>query len=160
MCVSAMPVTRKSRYVCAEGVVDKMRHYTLPFWQTFSSKAKHCQFHFDDSTGKKCVVSGAPHIFMIVSALTSNAVASIDKENKATHAASAPLLGDVIDSLCGESNDVQRKADTPVNRRFERPHSLGTVGSSNQREEQSSEDAIIYSMAVWLAANGVICPIE
>ena len=96
---------------------------------------------------------------MIVSALTTNAVAPLDKENKATHTAAAPLLGDVIDSLCGEASDFQREAETPLNR-FERPHSLGTVGSSTQREEQSSEDAVIYSMTVWLAAKGVICPVK
>ncbi|KAL3772639.1 hypothetical protein ACHAWO_013184 [Cyclotella atomus] len=159
MSVAALPVTRKSRYVCAEGVVDKMRQYTLPFWQAFSSKAKHCQFHFDGIGGKKSIVTGSPHIFMIVSALTTNAVAPLDKENKATHTAAAPLLGDVIDSLCGEASDFQREAETPLNR-FERPHSLGTVGSSTQREEQSSEDAVIYSMTVWLAAKGVICPVK
>lgn len=169
MCVAAMPVTRRSRYVCVEGVVNEMRRQALPFWQAFSSKAKHCQFCFDD----KNMVTGAPHIFLIVSALTSNSVASsAEKENKTScHAASAPLLGDVIDSLSGNSNEqsswnvqsaksLQEKGSSMIHR-FERPRSLGSVGSSNQKhEEPSSVDSIIYSMAVWLAANGVICPVD
>ena len=133
-----------------------MKKNALPFWQTFSSKAKHCKFHFEDGV----VVTGTPHIFLIVSALTSSAGTSVDKENKEMHhAAAAPLLGDVIDSLrgWGESVELREKESSTIHR-FERPHSLGSADPSNQREEPTSGDAIIYSMAVWLAANGVICP--
>jgi hypothetical protein len=140
MCVAALPVTRKSRYVCADGVVDKMRQLSLPFWQTFSSKSKHCRFHLDDR-GKKTVVTGVPHIFLVVSALTSF------QHNQTT---AAPTLGDAIDSLSGMT---EQKTDKTL-------LSLNTMGSSTQLEELTSGDAIIYSMAVWLVGNGVISPVE
>ena len=148
-----MPVTRKSRYICVEGVVDKMRKLALPFWQAFHTKARHCKFRFGND-GKYTIVTGAPHIFIIVSALTSNTV----------------TLGGVIDSLVRINEDrpdsdasfrwsVQSAMEKET-KRFERPHSGGNLSSFTKREEPSSEDIIIYSMAVWLVANGVISPAD
>lgn len=145
-----------------------MKQLSISFWQTFSSKSQHCQFHFH-SSGQATVITGAPHIFLVVGALTSNAAISTE-EKHTKHAASAPNLGDVIDSLCGKKfeaesgvqhqwsvQNAREKVTTMNNFLFERPRSLGSVGSMTQREEVSSEDAIIYSMAVWLVANDVIC---
>ncbi|KAL3790945.1 hypothetical protein HJC23_004927 [Cyclotella cryptica] len=169
ICLTAMPVTRNSRYVCVEGVVDKMKKLALPFWQAFHSKSRNRQFHFGNGD-KKSDVTGVPHIFLIVSALTSNAEAP---EKQQSHAAAAPRLGDVIHSLCGTHghsldsdsqyrwNVSKREKDSSKSNpfRFERPVSHENVGSAVQREDSSMED-VVYSMAVWLVSNSVICQVD
>lgn len=143
MCVMTLPITRKSRHVCVDGITDKMRALSLPFWQAFSSKSQNIKFHF----AKKSVVTGVPHIFMIVSALTSNLTGTAEQK--------APRLGDVIDVLTDAAGDQESGALSSNPFRFERPLSLGSIGTSTQREDSTPED-VIYSMTVWLVANGVI----
>ena len=147
--VAALPVTRKSRFICVEGVVDVMKKLSMPFWQTFNSKAQHCQFHFNYGT-EDTIISGLPHIFLVVGALTSNAVVSMTKERQ--NPAASPELGDVIDSLCNGENSTNRR---DINTSTNLYRTLGST-SSVQREEPSSMESIVYSMTVWLTANGVI----
>eukprot|EP00956_Cyclotella_meneghiniana_P007786 scaffold10383_cov44-Cyclotella_meneghiniana.AAC.5 len=149
ICVAALPVTRKSRFICVEGVVDVMKKLSMPFWQTFNSKAQHCQFHFNIGA-EDTVISGVPHIFLVVGALTSNAVAPMTNERQSP--ASSPELGDVIDSLCRGENSINRR---DVNSSTNLYRTLGSTGSV-QREEPSTTEGIVYSMTVWLTANGVI----
>lgn len=103
ICMAAMPVVRKNRYACADRVVPRMSSVALPFWQTFGARSKHCKFHWGDaaagSTGlddgttyrKRNVTTGAPHIFVVVSALTTNS------ENSSA----SPTLGEAVDLLSG-----------------------------------------------------------
>ena len=148
--VAALPVTRKSRFICVEGVVNVMKKLSMPFWQTFNSKAQHCQFHFNHGTTEDTIISGLPHIFLVVGALTSNAVVSMTKERQ--NPAASPELGDVIDSLCNGENSTNRR---DINTSTNLYRTLGSTGSV-QREEPSSMESIVYSMTVWLTANGVI----
>eukprot|EP00956_Cyclotella_meneghiniana_P007778 scaffold10382_cov47-Cyclotella_meneghiniana.AAC.3 len=149
ICIAALPVTRKSRFICVEGVVDVMKKMSMPFWQTFNSKDQHCQFHFNSGI-EDTIISGAPHIFLVVGALTSNAVTPMTTERQSP--ALSPELGDVIDSMCRGENSINRR---DVNSTTNLYRTLGSTGSV-QREEPSTREGIVYSMTVWLTANGVI----
>ena len=139
-----------------------MKQLSMTFWQTFSSKSQHCKFYFHSS--KTTVITGAPHIFLVVGALTSNAGTK--------QVASAPNLGEVIDNLSSSNkqervsnvqhhcNQNAKEESSQSNFSSERPRSLGSVGSMTQCDEVTSEDTIIYSMAVWLVAKDVIFSVD
>jgi len=122
MCVVIMPVLRKNRYACADGVVGKMKKMALPFWQAFGMRSRNCRFHWGSGTGNVGNVptanggrTEAPHIFVVVSSLTTmrDEVSSpgeevednLDDKSK-TNTASSPTLGEAIDALCG-INEVE-----------------------------------------------------
>jgi len=117
ICVAVMPVLRKNRYACADGVVSKMSSLALPFWQSFGVRSKHCKFYWggetaggsedtdDDTTLRERNFSvGAPHVFVIVSALTTSVEdgsAIMQNNGNRVNVSSSPTLGQAIDSLSG-----------------------------------------------------------
>jgi len=112
---------------------------------SFNSKDQHCQFHFNSGI-EDTIISGAPHIFLVVGALTSNAVTPMTTERQSP--ALSPELGDVIDSMCRGENSINRR---DVNSSTNSYRTLGSTGSV-QREEPSTTEGMVYSMTVWLTA--------
>ncbi|KAL7459512.1 hypothetical protein ACHAWC_011387 [Mediolabrus comicus] len=62
LCVTATPVLRKNRYICVENVMTKIQSLQLGFWQEFGMCRQN---KFDWGGGSP------PHIFVVVSALTT-----------------------------------------------------------------------------------------
>mmetsp|Transcript_16770 Transcript_16770/g.40093 ORF Transcript_16770/g.40093 Transcript_16770/m.40093 type:complete len:767 (+) Transcript_16770:309-2609(+) len=186
MCVAAMPVLRKNRYACAGGAVTRMAKLALPFWQTFGVKSQHCKFHWrseaarsphaednaDDVMHRRMTAStGAPRIFVIVSAFTTKATYSstaIQSGNRAAISAS-PKLGEAIDGLSGadepnsdELSPHYKRSDSfqyGENQHMQTPASGSRVSGIGKTGISSSEE-IIYSMAVWLIANKVLVEVK
>ncbi|KAL3785438.1 hypothetical protein ACHAW5_010918 [Stephanodiscus triporus] len=179
-CVAAMPVLLKNRYACAGGVVTRMAHLALPFWQAFGIRSQNHAFHWgggdygadegnaDDVTRRRrgatrTVTTGAPHIFVIVSALTTKAE---------TGSSSSPTLGDAIRSLSGVDARATHSQSSPrddlygenrwpssaaVNQmHLNAPPYRGGAGTM----DSGSPEELVYSMAVWLIANNVIVEVK
>ena len=151
ICVTAMPVLRKNKYVCADGVVQRMAELALPFWQNFGVRSQDCKFHWGGKNGEE-TTTGAPHIFVVVSALTSKASSS-----------ASPTLGEAIESLCG-AGDTNNNAVSPHIKRRNSYHygenrSSGMSSSmhkSNPSLGVMDSATVVEEMAVWLIANRVI----
>ena len=110
VCVAIMPVLRKNRYACVEGVVGKMGRLALPFWQTFGMRSKHCRFYLGGTSAKGVGGrAGAPHVFVIVSALTTMSRNNTNAQGEGLPivTAASPTLGDAIDSICGIDQSTQ-----------------------------------------------------
>merc|ERR1719253_373432 len=90
ICMAVMPVLRKNRYACADGVVPKMSSLALPFWQTFGVRSRRCRFY--SGGGARNAITGVPYLFVVVSALTTSAEGS----------AASPTLGEAADLLSGK----------------------------------------------------------
>ena len=147
ICVTAMPVLRKNKYVCADGVVQRMAELALPFWQNFGVRSQDCKFHWGGtSNGRE--TTGAPHIFVVVSALTSKANSS-----------ASPTLGEAIESLCGvggTSDDIKRRNSYHYGENRSSVMSSSTHKSFNTSLGAMDSATVAEEMAVWLIANRVI----
>jgi len=198
ICVAAMPVLRKNRYASVEGVVPKMSSLALPFWQTFGVRSKHCKFHWgsephnnsadvDDGTSnrRRTVTTGAPHIFVVVSSLTTYAGGG------SVNGSASPMLGEAIDSLSGVERDLDdfsphyKRSDSfqyGENRHISRQASgsnlnLGSTGgvpinqlklhlsprvgvTASSSAFDSSAEEVVYSMVVWLVANKILAEVK
>lgn len=139
ICLAVMPVLRKNRYTCVDGVVLRMSSVALPFWQTFGVRSRNCKFHWGDEAGggstgvddgttqkNRSVTTGAPHIFGVVSALTTHA----------QNSSASPTLGEAVDLLSGNEPTLDE-----------------SIGDQTPGE-------IVYSMAVWLIANKIIVEVK
>jgi len=139
ICIAATPILRKNRYKCVDGIVQKMAKLALPFWQTFGIRSQQYQFYWGGS-----VAAGAPHIFVVVSSLTS-------KRKDGLSISASPTLGEAFDLLIGR----QAADSSPHLKRHNSRASSSSLGSLRQGEDETAEQ-ILYSMAVWLIANRVI----
>ncbi|KAL9180892.1 hypothetical protein ACHAXT_009697 [Thalassiosira profunda] len=162
-CVAAKPVLRKNRYVCTQGVVAKMAALALPFWQAFGARSRHCVFYWgggsagpadgeEDSTGKRRTGTiGAPHIFVVVSALTT-------RDNGTAVSSAPPTLGEAIDYLCSPDDPASDDTLSPLYpRRPASTNNLSLDANLNARGvDSSSAEEIVYAMACWLVANGIL----
>jgi len=138
ICVAAAPVLRKNRYKCVDGIVQKMAKLALPFWQTFGIRSQQFKFHCTGEGGE--ATAGAPHIFVVVSSLTSKR-----KDGKCI--SESPTLGDAFDLLAG------KQAESSPH--LKRHNSRGSLNATSPNEDETAEQ-ILYSMAIWLIANKVI----
>ena len=180
ICVVAMPVLRKNRYACVEGVVPKMSKLALPFWQTFNSRSKDCTFYWGGDAGESSATTGLPHIFVVVSALSSTT-------NENGPSSASPMLGEAIDKLAGPGADElefvedmspvygpsenyhiprptstnslgrsQGAAKVPLHLNLPLPLGLGGSTGTTSGKFKSATEEISYSMAVWLVANNIV----
>jgi len=138
ICVAAAPVLRKNRYKCVDGIVHKMAKLALPFWQTFGIRSQQFKFHWG--------AAGAPHIFVVVSSLTS-------KRKDGLSISASPTLGEAFDLLIGR----QVESSPHLKRQNSRAStsSLASWNGTSPNEDETAEQ-VLYSMAVWLIANKVI----
>ncbi|KAL7537645.1 hypothetical protein ACHAXR_007974, partial [Thalassiosira sp. AJA248-18] len=111
-CVAAMPVLRKNRYACVEGAQARLASLALPFWQTFAMKSQQVKFYWgggvactssdidDDTTRRRRrATTGVPHIFIIVSALTTRPESGSVQTMQ--NMSALPTLGECLDLLSG-----------------------------------------------------------
>eukprot|EP00970_Alexandrium_tamarense_P013605 scaffold3523_cov194-Alexandrium_tamarense.AAC.8 len=185
LAVPVTPLLRKNRYACSDDVIGKMRKLALPFWQTFGLRSQNCRFYLcGGATNNAQVATGAPHLFAIVSALTTNQ--SNDAAQHNLSPAASPMLGDAIDSLCGtikeprigrrKSNVVEhgggkqhgsyRRASMAVGEvltsnamQLNRPASYGSTGIVTTGQDSPTEE-ILYSVVVWLLTQKVIVEVK
>lgn len=179
LCMAAMPVLRKNRYVCADGVVARMATMALPFWQTFGVRSRNCMFFWGDSATNRSIpqnedvddarqgkttrigTSGAPHLFVLVSALTTKLNDRSDTERSGNRSA-LPTLGEAIHSLSGY-DEPSPEVSTQFSRSDSQQH--GEIRQHNTTTNGAYYDCaateeIIYSMAVWLIANNIIVQVN
>lgn len=137
-CVTALPVLPRNRYTCTGGIVMKISQWALPFWQAFGTQSKDYTFHWVGGHDTTCrigsitrtVTTGVPHIFAIVSALTTK---------PSCRSSLSSSLSDVIKSLSG--------ADV-----------LGEINQNPCTSALFEE--IMYSMTFWLIANSIILDVN
>ncbi len=172
LCVAAMPVLRKNRYVCAEGVVARMATMAMPFWQTFGVRSRSCAFFWEDSASSshirqnddivddamhrkstRTVTAGVPHLFFLVSALTTKLDDRSAAEQNRKRSAS-PTLEEAMHLLSGYGGPIQEPnvRSNGSHRGENRQLSISTCG----KYDCAKTEEIIYSMAVWLIANNII----
>ena len=141
ICVAAEPILRKNRYKCVDGIVKKMAKMALPFWQTFGLRSQQYKFYWGGEATTR-----APHIFVVVSSLTS-------KRKDGKNISSSPTLGEAFDLLIGR----QAESSPHLKRHNSRASSssLASLNGTSPNEDETAEQ-VLYSMAVWLIANKVI----
>lgn len=170
LCVAVLPVLRKNRYVCAGGVVSKMATMALPFWQTFGARSRNCVFFWGDSTSgripqndytdddgrhrksMRTVTAGAPHLFFLVSALTTKMDDKSYTEPRGI-TSSSPTLGDAIRSISGYNESATQHIRGDSSQHGENRQQ---IASTFKAYDCAKTEEIIYSMAVWLIANKII----
>eukprot|EP00985_Skeletonema_marinoi_P021508 scaffold13219_cov106-Skeletonema_marinoi.AAC.5 len=108
LCVAAMPVLRRNRYICVENVIPKIQSLQLAFWQEFGLKCRNHKFLWGNSS--------PPHIFVVISALTTTCST---QEGKKLVSSDPPTLGDAIASSgTGNEEIVYSMAQWLVARRI------------------------------------------
>jgi len=143
ICIAATPVLRKNKYKCVDGIVQKMAKLSLPFWQTFGIRCQQFKFHW---RGEDEATAGAPHIFVVVSSLTS-------KRKDGLSISASPTLGEAFDLLRRQAADSSPHLKRHNSRASS--SSLGSLNNVSPNEDETAEQ-VLYSMAVWLIANKVI----
>lgn len=152
-CTTALPVLPRNRYTCAGGIVMKISQWALPFWQAFGTLSKDYTFHWVGGHDTSCrtgiitrtVTTGVPHIFAIVSALTTK---------PSCRSSLSSSLSDVINSLSGAdvlATHIETFNKTPF------------WGEKNQNQRSCASalfEEIIYSMTFWLIANSIIVDVN
>lgn len=98
--VSAMPVLRKNRYVCADDIVERMSSMAGKFWQTFGVMCSSMSFHW--GIRNELAVGGVPYIYAIVSALTSTT-----KDGRSV--STPPTLDEAITKIPKANQEVMYK---------------------------------------------------
>ncbi|KAL7433472.1 hypothetical protein ACHAXH_006096 [Discostella pseudostelligera] len=176
LCMAAMPVLRKNRYVCADGVVARMTTMALPFWQTFGVRSRNCMFFWgekassnsaprnddsvDDARQRKTTrigTAGAPHVFVLVSALTTKVNDRSDIDQSGNRPA-LPTLGKTIHLLSGYDDPIP-EVSTHYTRSYSQQNGeirQQNTATSGAYYDCTETEEIIYSMAVWLIANNII----
>jgi len=142
-CVTALPVLPWNRYTCAGGIVMKISQWALPFWQAFGTQSKDYTFYWIRGHDTTCriVTTGVPHIFAIVSALTT-------KPSFGSSLSSS--LSDVINSLSG-ADVLSTHIET-----FNRTEFWGEKIQNQRSCTSTLFEEIMYSMTFWLIANSII----
>ena len=165
LCVAALPVLRKNRYVCSGGVVARMATMALPFWQTFGVRSRNCLFFWRESASSsrsrqsgdmvgdarhiqstRTATAGAPHLFVLVSALTTKVHERSSTERCRNGRSAPPTLGEAIHLLSGYDETISE-------------HSTG-LSEHGVYNDCATTEEIIYSMAVWLIANNIIVQVK
>jgi hypothetical protein len=167
-CVASTPVLPGNRYACADGVVGRMATMALPFWQAFGVRCQNRSFRWGglggggESAGdggtadddappprgrrsgaslRPVVTVGAPHLFVVVSALTTGS-------GRGPSYSASPTLGDAIRSLGGgDARAAATRGQSPP-------------GGDDPYTDSGPSDEIVYSMAVWLIANNIIVEVK
>ena len=168
LCVAALPVLRKNRYVCAEGVVARMATMALPFWQTFGVRSRSCEFFWENSASSsshddamhrkssRTVTAGVPHLFFLVSALTTKLDERSATERNIKRPAS-PTLEEAMHLLSGYDGPIQEQSKILSNGSHHGENRQ--LSTSSGKYDCAKTEEIIYSMAVWLIANKIIVQI-